>query len=360
MLVYFMVYFIIVMLSLGGKKQNKYKWVIFLFFSLFSGLSINGKDKVAYLAYFDSVPTLDNLSIKILKNSTYELGYFFLNSFVRYLTNDFRAFILLISIFGNLIYFKAAQYIKDKFCIDIWTMMIFYYPLCYFQLNFSFYRQYIAAMIFFYSIKYLVEAKKIKYIIFIFLASLFHKSAIILLVLIVIPYFKNMYKRIFFIIASSLIVYYFVEKRIDPIYKGTEYGIFGLLLCTLYLIIGILYFKKGNKKDSFPLSIFLYFFILYNIFNGKNSFMYRFSLYFYPIFQFLIPLCLKNIKFKKIGIYYIIFPIIGIAYIFIYTNEDKRTKYIPYETYTEKLLDESKKSEVYIKSFENYKSAMPK
>lgn len=329
---YYLLYFFIIIVSFKENRNKLLEKILLLIFLLLSGISINGKDKITYGLLFDLYPSLSNLKYSFLNDDIAPIGFKILIALVKEINNNFNFFILMISLIGTIFYFKASNYIGKKFGINIWEMMIIYYPICYFSLNFSSYKQYLAAMIFFYSLKYLFEKKFIKYILLILLAYTFHKSAIILLIFLPIFYFEKFYIKIFITLVSGVVLEKIVLLKINPIYLSNEAGILGLILGLIYLLFGIIYFYKSKKnaENKNIFCIIFFYFILIVLFYGKTNFMYRFNLYFYCLFQFIFPIVLKKIRVKNIKkIYNIIFSVLGIIYLNI--NLSRKEIYIPYK-----------------------------
>lgn len=104
-----------------------------------------------------------------------EYGFKMLNLYIE----NFQIMIGLITLFNIVLIYRTIKYFSEK---KVYLSIILY--ICIFQLyfyNLSAIRQSIASALFFYSSRYIVEKKIYKFILFILLGSLFHKSLILLL-----------------------------------------------------------------------------------------------------------------------------------------------------------------------------------
>ena len=86
-------------------------------------------------------------------------------------------------------YFLTKAFVEDKKFLIIWAFFLFLALFLEFSLNVV--RQAVAIFIVFYAYKYICDKKLFKYILFIIIASLFHRSAILCLPLYFIGKFEN-------------------------------------------------------------------------------------------------------------------------------------------------------------------------
>lgn len=157
----------------NARSIHYFPVVIFLFFLfILSAFRSVGTDYESYVSYFVNASKLNGDDVNI------ELGYFYLNKFVRYFSDN-PISIFVITTFINISLFiipilKKAD--KLLLCLSLLAYVSLYYFPAY-----NILRIYIAAGFTFYSIDYLLNRKYILYILVIVVAVFFHKSALIML-----------------------------------------------------------------------------------------------------------------------------------------------------------------------------------
>lgn len=131
---------------------------------LFDGLRWeSGTDWHAYYPLF-----LNSLSDN---NDIYEIGYIYLNSIIRYLTNDYTVFLLL---HACLMYGGLSSFFKRYSLKPIFSLFLFYVLFLPVQgMN----RQFLAIVICLFSLKFLLNGQKKYFVLIVLFASLFHSSA---------------------------------------------------------------------------------------------------------------------------------------------------------------------------------------
>lgn len=186
-----------------GIKPHFLKWdIVFaiFIFAFISGIRWNvGTDHLNYLLLYKDI-----LKTHHYWQSDVEPGFYFISRIFASLNIHFTiyfAFWAFLQIFFIYYSFKEERYLLPFLGLVIVTGMQY-------LLWMNGIRHILAACIFVFSIQFIHNRKFIKYFFTILLATLFHKSAIILLIFYFIPnidYFKNRYLAIFFLIASIII-----------------------------------------------------------------------------------------------------------------------------------------------------------
>lgn len=167
-------------LSICLKKEVNFSLSILVCFTVvfISGLRyFSDTDYLAYYDIFASLPKLNNLTVSDVQNTYGEVGYLFLNVFVKTLNFEFFVVTIVsafISIFGKLLFI-------NKFCYSTPLVLTCYLAMHFVTTEFSELRwsvatgfSFIAFCCFFYRKYYYV-------VVFFGLAVLFHYSAILLL-----------------------------------------------------------------------------------------------------------------------------------------------------------------------------------
>lgn len=168
---------------------------LFIFSSLpiilFYGLRVNvGTDYLSYVDMYNEIKTIPMLEyLKLfLNNRAYsEPAYYLINRFAYLiLDNEHTVFLLTGGILFGLFYFALLKYdsISRSYAAFIFLMTQF----CYAVNGVRFALAYTVVLV---GIKYIIEEKPVKFIICIFIAAMFHKSAICCLAFYLLKQFKN-------------------------------------------------------------------------------------------------------------------------------------------------------------------------
>lgn len=296
----------------------------FIVISFFLGFrKKGGLDFEAYRKYYE---TLDLKQF----SGRFEKGYYYLNYIFRRLDLDYKTYILVLSVI--LMYFFVK--ILKKYNLNT-PFMLYVYVSTYFIWDyFITIRQSIAATIYLFSLKYLEEKNFFKYTLIVLLASLFHKSAIILVpvylvtkinikkvnlkymvvVLLIIDisfiFFKN-----FSIYILKTLNFRTVNEYINIINQNGSKIIF--IESFIYCIILFVILNKNNTFLSKKIEIQIKIFCLYTIImyiSSKTILFARYGGYFRISYIIIVPLIYSLIKNKKIKIIYL-FLVIFIYFI---------------------------------------------
>lgn len=178
----------------NSKKQKIVLTLVFLVFFVFITFRAYtvGNDTYAYFRLFNLVNTQNSI-FNASNISRYEVGYIALNYFIGKITNNFTFMIGVITTF----YLSSSLYIVKRYarsvsvaCILMFTLSLFYFAM-------SAERQCVAMSIFYLSIPLLEKRKSLSYSLMIVLASLFHITSIVLVVLAFLPEINFEHKKIF-------------------------------------------------------------------------------------------------------------------------------------------------------------------
>ena len=334
-IVYFGLLFSLLYLALKGKfslyeqklsDQNNYlkiSIISIVLFTLIIGLRYYvGGDYVGYLDDFN-----DFVNHKqSYKNSRYELGYFGMMFLLKTLHLPYPFLFITISFLQILYIYKWAN--LNKFLLP-WVLY-FYFSTLYLFESMNIMRQAIAFSIILFSINYIYKSEKIKFLILVVLASLFHKSAIVFLpfyFFIKKDWFKNKYIQIVLLIISFIAAkFIFVEffNRISILANLLNYDSygnftedmfleertsgFGLGLYFILIIdIIIIYYSDQLKKEFKDFNFIAYnnMFFVGALFSAAASasnslVLYRFLFYFVSFRMIVLSfLCYYLFSIKK-------------------------------------------------------------
>lgn len=237
------------------------------------------------------------------------------------------------------------------------NIYIVFYALPLFYLNFlSLLRQGVAISLVFYSYVYIKDRKLIKFIFMILLASLFHKTA---LIIIPIYFFYNIEpNRKLYIFMLGVGVFFdkiFTELVIEynipliskyRIYIINSIGEGGTKLSYIIFFIGLIILlllyldKKFYQKNTFLIIMTLSGVFIYCSLISSGHLGPRMSIYFFIYILYLIPEIEKSLE--KIGIskylISIFMLVILILQLYVDTKNQIRSQFVPYKTiFSEKV-----------------------
>lgn len=266
-----------------------------------------GGDWTTYTAFSEEVESLGEVAFgdsPVFTMSYMEPGYKLINSFAKTFGGGVQVvFFIMATMNAFLLYFSLKKYLTKPI-----LGLILYFGSLYFVLDFVALRQCFAVLLFFFSIEYIHKRNFLKYLLLILIASLFHKSSLVLLPLYFIlgrPLSKSTYiivfvlciaiyalqihwiKPIILIIAksiggnTSLIIENYVTS---PIYGVSRLISVGVFINVILFIIYLINFERLSKIkyfyfffNLFILNVFLYF-VCYELIEVGNRYRYYFIL----------------------------------------------------------------------------------
>lgn len=233
-----------------------------------------------------------------------------------------------------------------KYSYDRWLSLIFFvcFPLFYLN-SFSVIRMFSAVAISFYGFKYIINKNLFKYTITVIIASLFHKSAIVaiilyfaahhikmktsklIMVLALLPLLSNLFQR--------LIMQYFPRYGIyfnpTDIQEGTK----AIVIFVIIGVISLIFRTKIIKNDNAASLYFNIYFIglaIYLAFLELGTLGHRFSLYGTIYSILLVPKIISLFGTKNERVFFNTLVYLSCIAMFIYTIYVGKTTYIPYRT----------------------------
>lgn len=287
-----------------------------------------GADFKNYVSIFESINKFSALSISL---DRIEPGYFLLNKIIGIVFGNFSVILNFVVALLTIFFVVKIIYEKSYNCfISIYLFISF--CLFYSIMNQS--RQGLAISIALYSIRYLVNDKRVKCCITILIAASIHYSALIMLLLPLIYKseinFKTIKRYIFISIIGLLninIIMNLFQYTKYSVYLGSKYDInqgnsvIINLFFRLILLFIVLYFKKNLSKNLY-LNTLYHMVILCTVFQVlavKSSLFARITTYFFISYILLIPEVIGSIKNKRLRVLAYFFVIIGFAiYHYVY------------------------------------------
>ena len=287
-----------------------------MFFLLFDGLrkSSVGGDLNVYISIFEqNALRLPELS-KIFK-SRFELGYVFTNQLIRSMTENYSLLLFVFAFLTLWIWF----YVLEKYSKNVYMSLIIYLSsLGMFLYSLSNIRQGLAVAFGFLGFYFLAEEKKIRGILFVLLASLFHTSGIVCILFIFIRKIKLSAKYYPAIFIGFVALFPFVKLISFAIIKYfPQYNSYlesswfldsnkwaPILLTILYAFVFIMgemiLSKQTLTKVEESIRTFFLVYLVLTAMTLQTSLIGRFAHYFSPFVALYVPMVVSKVANRKI------------------------------------------------------------
>lgn len=302
-IIFFLLSFLFIYLS--NKYENKKKFFVFLALFLLSFLAAIRDSSVGTdVNYYVKPIFINSVKYGFFEHyalETKEIGYLFFNYIISLFTSNFNIYLFFMQFFMLFFAYKGLNYINPKHK----TLIFIIYVFLYYNRSLNVIRQSMALGLVLVSLKYIFNNNPKKFICIIFLAFLFHKSALVFLI--AYPLYKllgssnknSYYILILFLVFSFLFIFNFKDillflvninvlptrfVKYTTIYfnEVIDFELADLLI-DIALIIIYFFFNKLIKK-KYPHATFFFFFLLIdllcNIVGGSYTVVNRIGLYF--------------------------------------------------------------------------------
>lgn len=299
-----------------------------------------GTDVLVYgNTWFNRAFTADYKTyIEWATSSSVGSGYAFLNYVISRFTNNPHIFYFVYNFLENIIIFLGIKHFSGQ--INVTLGMSTYYFL-FFNVLLNILRQGMALALIVWGLKYVVDKKFIKYILVVAVATLFHNTSFLAILIYLVYWISNDVKNtsvlkdivslsivmLILILFTQLTTVLFSHLLLSDRYQAfigssnVRGGFLGhLLLCIPILalyVLNLIYNKKLSGMDK-SFSYLVLVTTLMSIFNIYSSNLSRITLYFDFLFIIMIPYIVKNglprIKWKNVDVELVLVTI----YLFIY------------------------------------------
>lgn len=270
-----------------------------------------------YYSYIYIMRLVDKASFLEIFGMGYEPGFVIITKLITLFTTNTDA---LYVIYGALILIPTA-YAIFRYSENLWMSSMLFIGLTFFYCSLNFVRQAIAFAVILLAYRHIKEGKHFKVMVYIFIACLFHSSAIILIPIYLLAMFIRVTKTtvvLYGILFAG--VYFFswqilnIAVLILPQYKNylslnfiqNGFSPVYLIVPTVIMILSLVAHFTGYGK-AYPLasSVFTNF-AIYNFFiwliSTKHFVLERFSMYSYIMMVFFLP-SIANYYRKKLQKY---------------------------------------------------------
>lgn len=354
--IYLIVIFISFFLELQNSKNLYLKKLIYFLFGIFLCTTyFNGSDWRQYELMYT------NVKINNVFTISREIGFSLYMLLFKELKIDFFHFLIFTKLMVYYIFYKTLERYMQKDSNS-------YFVLSFFSITMGLYlfidcplRNLIAIGLSLIAIRYLEEKKIKKFIVLLFLAASFHKTAYVLVILLPIVFyldyiFEIKKKNMIFIVMLIWVLFTFqsvllliLEKlplfssRV-AVYLGTEYSITSIFslgnLEKFFFVLLIIFLKDKIFKTRIDKLIYVYLLIYFIFYRVAKTFpvLYRFSLYFQIFYIIGISKVLNNFERKiRICFFLALFIYQGLI---IHKTINESYVYYPYISYFEYVFKE--------------------
>lgn len=271
------------------REDKRYVFVIALLLGLLMGLRNKsvGYDTKNYYYLFNSI---NSISAARQQNDPF---FYITAYFLMKIDNTPYFPIFVFSMISNFLVIYRLWDFRD---ISIYKYSVLRYFTIFYFFSFNCMRQFLSIAIAFYGTKYLDSGEYIKYLIIVFVASLFHLAAIVGVVLLFfeIKKWKELDKKqknfislyILLIPIYVLGMFYVASGRYERYFDNISFMNFTSVAVKIVIFIAILMFFLGSREytdDKKIRLVFLYYFIglMLNLLGSFYQFMERLGYYFY-------------------------------------------------------------------------------
>ncbi len=303
MIVYVLIVSILIFahILVNDKKQNDLLFFCIVgFIIILQGLrsfSV-GVDLQSYELYFYQNSQINIIDIiKIYKT---ECLFHIMNRLIFLLGGNFRVVLFVTSI---IIFVPLALIIK-KYSKMPYISLLLFVLLGFFAFSLSGLRQTAAIGITIIAFIFIKKKKILPFIIFVFIATLFHNSAVIFFLAYPIYNFKLTKNNVVWLILFAIPIFIFrkqivvnLGKLYNDYYEVVETKAYNFLLMLIaFFIASIIILIRNEKKETFGLINFLFASVVIQFFVGYSQVVMRFNYYYIIYLIFLIPELILNIE----------------------------------------------------------------
>lgn len=323
MIIYFVL--IILILIIPNKKNNNIKYLLFCSTILIILICFR-KQTIGYDLrhhYIINFYAYQQLSWSELKSFGIEIGLPILSKLIGFISNKPQIFIIVTGIISITLTIRFLY----KYSPDFKMSLFLYCSYCTMYQYMNQIAQALAVSIILLAFDFLKDKKYLKFIVLVLLASTFHSSALICILMIPLSNIKSIKFSTFILITSTLILLFFyniifeLSVNLLPQYSwyinSSKHGVGdtsrGVYLKILILLCGILWTLYVTKKSENikPMHVICLTFsmvtLMFQTITLKMIIMNRLGFYFLSFFFILIPTNLqsscKNRNIIKLFIY---------------------------------------------------------
>lgn len=293
------------------KADTAYLTVASILLALLTGLrgKYVGPDTTTYMANFLSMRRIPFFTAISEKTGRFEGGYKFLTRFVGIFTDSTVIFFCICAgSFAVCLWIYINKNSKNKF-----MSIMLYFTVQGFSFQLSGVRQALAMGFCLISFEYIKQRKFLKFLFWVLIASLFHKSALAIIPMYFFAYFKMDFKNFFLYVIGGVSVVIFRVVLVTILSNVLGYdgylddggfqggAVFVVLMYIITIIVAYIYKNSLEKEDKNNLLFFNMTFVSFIIYLLRYfiNVVERVSFYYQFAFIILLPNVIESIPDKK-------------------------------------------------------------
>ncbi len=293
------------------KADKIFLWFGSVILALLTGLrhSVTGSDTGTYIRSFRQFGKLPWRSVVDEAYDYYEIGYRCLIKLLSYITHHENVFFTILALFFA---FSLGKFITENSKNRFMSLML-YFTVGAFTFQITGVRQSIAMAILLFSFKYIKERKFTKFILIVFIASLFHRSSLVFIPMYFLAYIKmNLISFSLFVFIGGVVCIYsrpllmlfqmLMGKYDNYGYSGFEGGaVFVVLMYVITIVVAYIFMnslEKQNKHNVFFFNMTFVSLLLY-ILRYFVTIAERVGFYYQFAFIILLPNVIESIPDVK-------------------------------------------------------------
>lgn len=316
-------YFFFLHYTSNSVSIYRYSEKFSIYFTLWIFLGFRGyvfTDCFGYASFFDSVPDIITIfKTQYLRWAFWEPGFVCYCGIIKLFTQNWFVFQMIDTAIDLVLLYKSLEYFEANRGMTLTVFLAMSGLISFIDL----FRNIKSILIFFYSLRYVLEKKVFKYYMCCIIAFLFHKSSIIFFMCypilsleisrrkflflgflgLVLAFFSSHLFLSFAKIAENFLSPFFQKRLVAYVtgqssYTAARFISLGTIekVVSFILIYGSFNVLKQDKKSIIFVKVFSIYFFLYFAFFGFNELSSRASLLFIFCYWYLIP---KIITFQR-------------------------------------------------------------
>ncbi len=295
MLIYYLLIVAIIFFGIFLEKKHKktYAIIVFIMLTLIAGLRkyTIGNDTGNYVSFFNKVILYGS---NIFKTSRFEVAYVLFNFIISKISSNYTVLLFFAASITNAC---ICQFVY-KYSKNMTFSFLLFIVCRFFFSEMNIIREFLAIAIVLYSIKYIENRKIVKYILMIIIASMFHVSALVAVVLYFLYGLDLSKKNRFYLILATGLCYVFLYDiltyvtsslgtytlYVQEYYNSNELANILLFLISVLVFVFVSFIKNKKEVETDKNDILLYNIsfvnVLLNFLAIRISILSRVSTYF--------------------------------------------------------------------------------
>jgi len=325
-----------------GKYHNLSFIITFVILFIFRGFRSDtvGGDLVTYKEAYGYLTSFSLSEFKLIGTSGYEFGFIIYNTILNKISNNFQTELIVTGLITTFCLLKCIfnNSRNPGFSLFIYITMYLYGS------SFNNERQAIAIVILMLSIEYIKKRDAKRFVLFVFLATLFHTTSLVFLILYIV-YTIKLSRRYWLLvifsgacvlILSNTILSFIIRSFYSAKYDGVDlmigggYAYFALLVILIWLSF---VFMTPKQKEDPNKRLWIHMLVIgaiMQILSFNMGYFYRAVILFSMSMIFYIPEVLSSIKYRSISQLCKVIVIILLVVYYYYTINNDTLELVPY------------------------------